>query len=68
MKVKDLIKALQKLDPTGNLEIVVNAGCYDYPVDMGGPSIRYVEYEENDSWCEASHPHAEKVISVMADN
>jgi hypothetical protein len=68
MKVKDLIKKLQELDPTGDLEILVNAGCYDYPTTMGHPKVGYVEYHEEDSWCEENHPHAEKVISVTTDN
>jgi len=35
MTVGELIKQLQKLDPTGDLEVVVDNDRYDYPIDRG---------------------------------
>ena len=67
MTVGELIKQLQKLDPTGDLEVVVDNDRYDYPIDMGYLEIRYVDGEE-DEWCGENNPNAEKVISVISDN
>ena len=67
MITKDLIERLQKEDPSGKLEVMVDAGCYDYPVMMSSPDIAYIS-DITDEWCEANDKGAEKVISVMADN
>ena len=67
MKTKELIKELQELDPSGEMDMTINASCYDYPVMMGYPRTAFVD-EETDEWTDKDNPNAEKVISVTADN
>lgn len=67
MKTKELIKQLQELDPTGELDIMVNTDRHDYPVYMGHPNIAYVKDDE--WWYEGMEGTAdETIISVTADS
>ena len=65
MKTKELIEELQKLDPSGELDMMVNSDCHDYPVSMGHPKIAKID-EETDEW--SYDEEGTECISVTADN
>jgi len=63
MTTGKFIKLLQEIDPSGKMELVVNAGCYDSPVM---PSTPHKATIDEDEW--EWEDEGTEVISFCADN